>query len=90
MKQESEINYRFTIIEIVESRTAINDISLVMSIMGKIGPMEFNRVKYDEVINRLVQEQEIMELRYLIKNRVRLIYFPKGTIFSHIENGLYR
>lgn len=82
-KQE-DIIYKFEILEVVESRTAINDVALVMYLMSKVGPMDFDRVKYDTVIHKLVQEGNLIELRYVIDDRVRLIYFPKKTIFSHL------
>ena len=76
------MDYKAEIIKTVTIKTAVTELDLALSVMEKINPVKFDRLQYDKVVKQLVYEKELVELKYVINNRVKLLYFPKGTVIS--------
>jgi len=70
------------IINSINSHQGIKTVQLVMNIMSHIGPSSFNPYEFNNSLNELVRDKEVIEIIYYIPNDVRRsIYFPKGTKF---------
>lgn len=71
-----------TIKETIESAGACKAITLIMELMNY---NEFRKHEYRELsnlIDELVRDKEITEIEYVtpnMPNRIKSIYFPKGT-----------
>jgi len=70
----------------VNSLNGIEIVTLIIKIMGENGPLEFNRDDFTYQLKKLVEDNEIVELKYTspqLKHRIKSMYFPKGTIFGN-------
>ena len=50
--------------------------------MGEINPTKWDSAQYNEALEKLIEEGEIVEICYILPHmdyRLKSIYFPKGT-----------
>ena len=78
------MTYRDVVLEVVNNSTGKKSVSLVLDVMKIMGPVRVDANDLHQAIEKLVQEDEIVELEYTLPSmdyRVKSIYFPKGTVF---------
>jgi len=74
-------NYKQIILQTISK--AIGDTELRLKMMEIINPHIFEYGKYDDAINELIENKEIQFLFYdSPKERTRILYFPKETLFN--------
>jgi len=81
----SKVFIKDTILQIVNEKQGIKAVELVLKVMDIVNPARFNLEEYNEGLTQLIHNREIIELEYILpnmENRVKSIYFPKGTIFE--------
>lgn len=68
----------------VTLNNGITDLRLSLSIMGLVGPTMLMKPEYDECIEELLRDKEIIKLEFLDPEspRSKSIYFMKGTTFK--------
>jgi len=73
--------YQETIIKVIDSHTVISASDLSLRVMSIINPMKFDRVKYLEALEQLIERNEIKQVVYTTKDRTRVVYFPGDVQF---------
>ena len=62
---------------------AIGDTELRLKMMEIINPLIFEKEKYNNAINELIEKREIQFLFYdLPSNGTKILYFPKNVVFN--------
>jgi hypothetical protein len=80
--------YRKAVTEIVNNHNGISAVPLALKTMESINPQKFSKERYDEMIQILLTEGEIIELEFEVPsqpNRLKSIFFPKGTKIGGIH-----
>jgi hypothetical protein len=70
------------ILESVNGSTGVRGVELALTVLNKTMPHYFEPPLYQEALEELVNEGEILELEYTLPEmdyRIKSIFFPKGT-----------
>lgn len=70
------------ILKIIETRGAVKSTELVMALMNRINPSQFDHYKFTDAIADLVLNRLIVEINYTLPNqdgKQDSVYFAKGT-----------
>lgn len=81
----SEIPLRETILALINANSGLKAVELVCKVMGVVNPLMFKNIEYQDTLEQLLKEGEIVELEYILPQlnyRVKSLYFPKGTKFG--------
>lgn len=77
---------REAILVSVNSHQGMKGVDLVLNVMGLVNCMKFTDVEYQQELESLLKNGEVVELEYILPQlnyRIKSMYFPKGTVFNN-------
>lgn len=74
-------------LDVITNMNGISDKTMLMRVMGQLGPAAFSTDEYLEACQQLLQEGEIFVLKYTdptSPDRAKTLMFGKGTVFINL------
>ena len=76
------MNLEKTILDIVNSSSGIKNVELALKVLHDTLPAQYDALEFMQILDGLVALGEIVEIEYTLPqnpDRIKSIYFPKGT-----------
>lgn len=90
MSQSTIEEMKSHIINVIGRKAPIQAIDLALDVMSRVNPQRFETEHYHTAICNLAASGHIIEFGYTETtdpNRIKLIYFQKGTVLMGVETN---
>ena len=81
-RKDYTVNLKKIILDIVNNSSGIKNVELALKVLHDTLPVQYDALEFMTILDGLVALGEIVEIEYTLpgySNRIKSIYFPKGT-----------